>query len=160
MERGSRFFATTTRTIAILSASLLLSGAWPADAHAQEDHHHSLPSAQLELKLSNGERWPADEHTVNAVRKMTALLDEATKTQPTSAGEYRTLGRTLQKELGLLIQGCTMTGASHDQLHIWLAGLTPAIASLAEVSDRDHGEHMVHEVRTQLSKFDQFFQLS
>ncbi|MFT5113961.1 MAG: hypothetical protein ACI8P9_003294 [Parasphingorhabdus sp.] len=46
-------------------------------------------------------------------------------------------GVQLKAQLDKLIRGCTMTGESHDQLHVFLAGYIPAIKGLANAENYD-----------------------
>jgi hypothetical protein len=84
----------------------------------------------MALELNDGEKWPVDEHTRRSAAKITDLVTASDHLQ--SVDEARLLAGDIDKELGQLVQGCTMTGPAHDQLHIWLVALFPKVAELKE----------------------------
>lgn len=100
-----------------------------ADHAAKAGHGDEGPK----LSLNNGEKWPMDDHTRAALGKLEARL----KAGPASddVAGHHALGRDLDAEVKALIQGCTMKGAAHDQLHVWLMAFIPAVGALQEGDD-------------------------
>ena len=86
-----------------------------ADTVAGHEHHYNESDAPLEL--NDGERWVVNEEMKPYVAKSEELL--ATYQQNDNA-DHQALGTQLQEQNTLLIQSCTMTGKSHDELHKWL----------------------------------------
>ena len=82
------------------------------------DKRNSMPV------LNVGEKWPMDSHT----RKMFAVMSQRVK----DGGESKQLGVMLHNDLQQLIKGCTMTGAAHDQLHVFLMPYMSAVKDLSE----------------------------
>jgi len=63
-------------------------------------------------------------------------------------------GTDLQADIKLLVQGCTMTGPAHDQLHIYLTGYMPAVAALTEKGSIEDAQKVKHY----LEKYTEYFE--
>lgn len=103
------------------------SGADPSsEATGSHGSHNEgeVHDADLDISLNAGSRWAMDDHTRSMFQAMTARLE--------SGGQPGELGKGLQADLEKLIQGCTMTGEAHDQLHVFLMAYMPAVRELAE----------------------------
>ena len=55
--------------------------------------------------------------------------------KPSSLADYQALGDSLNKQLRELISGCTMKGAAHDELHVFLTEFMPQVGKLRKASD-------------------------
>lgn len=133
----------------LLSIAFLFTACHGKD-HASSHHEHdsSTPPAPVEtattpeepqsashglddLELNEGLKWIMDEHTRASFSTMAeSFLSLDPSAQETAA--LRQKGTELKAELNELIQGCTMTGTAHDQLHLYLTGYIPAVAALEE----------------------------
>ena len=78
----------------------------------------------LDLTLDNGTKWSMDEHTGTSSAALRTHLGDAA---PESVEALAALGATLQGDIDGLIAGCTMTGPSHDQLHVFLMAFIPEV---------------------------------
>ena len=103
------------------------------DAGKEESQSVSVSTVEgLEgLGLNNGQKWEVDDHTRSMFAKMTASFMDADH-QALEGDGLRDVGAALQADINELIQGCTMTGPAHDQLHVFLMAYMPAVASLSE----------------------------
>lgn len=81
------------------------------------------------LALDAGNRWQVDEHTRLTFGRMVEACEGSVTDD---AGALRARGDQLNGLITELIAGCTMTGAGHEQLHVFLNGYMPAVAALAE----------------------------
>lgn len=63
-------------------------------------------------------------------------------------------GSDLQDQVNGLIQGCTMTGEAHGQLHVYLAGYIPAVAALAGSGRSEDAQ----KVKYYLEKYTEYFE--
>lgn len=90
-------------------------------------------AAGLVLKLDNGKKWRVDEHTRRSAGQMTRLVDDTVPIE--TVADARALAAALEEGLQSLIQGCTMQGPAHDQLHVFLAALFPRVAELKNKAD-------------------------
>lgn len=104
------------------------------------------------LVLDEGRRWPVDEHARLMFGRMTTAA-EAVAPSATTA-ERAATGARLTDDIRDLIEGCTMSGPAHDQLHVLLSAYIPAVEALAE-----HGRAEDLElVRAHLTLYRDFFE--
>lgn len=89
--------------------------------------------SEFGLSLNGGAKWQVDEHTRSVSLQMTALLNEAGPIS--SVEDARALGSAFDESLNTLIQGCTMTGPAHDELHVFLLELFPRVSTLSSSTD-------------------------
>lgn len=109
-----------------------------SDSHAQTDG--------LKLTLNDGEKWQMDEHTRTMVKTM---VDRAEK-----GGDADAVAKGLKSDLDKLIQGCTMTGAAHDQLHVFLTSFIPAV----QKANATPSEESLEAVEALLQKYGKYFE--
>jgi hypothetical protein len=126
------------------------------DHHAigsEASHHHHDDGGPVEL--NNGEKWEADEHTLSVVEDMKSELSNFAK-----AGEedYLVLADSLTHQLNVLIAGCTMEGAAHDELHKWLIPFTENVKHLAVAQGASDARRDIKEIEKSLDAFDYFFE--
>ena len=101
-----------------------------AEDHAGHDHDDSTDSGLEGLSLNDGKKWLMDDHTRSSFATMAASF--ITKDYATmDADGLKQVGTELRQDIDGLIQGCTMTGDSHNQLHVLLTGYIAAVDSLA-----------------------------
>ncbi|MDQ7007207.1 MAG: hypothetical protein Q9Q40_08235 [Acidobacteriota bacterium] len=100
----------------------------PAEASAT--HRVAAPAEIAGLHLDDGAKWKMDPHTRFVFGEMArSFLGSAPLSQDSEA--LKRAGSELQVSINKLIQGCTMTGPAHDQLHKFLTAYMPAVAALA-----------------------------
>ena len=145
----------------LLAASLLVScGDEGAESHPPDVDSHSSHSASDSpddgidgLALNNGARWKMDDHTRSVFAKMAGSF-LATDHRALEAEDLKKAGAALQVDLNELIQGCTMQGEAHNQLHVYLTGYMPAVAALAEAGRMEDAKTVTHY----LEKYDDYFE--
>ena len=128
------------------------SGAYAAE-HGHGHHEHGA-AAESGLSLNQGERWEMDQHT----RAMLLKMEEAffVADHSTQAG-LNAAGAELKGQLGELISGCTMQGAAHDQLHLFLTDYMPAIDRLAEAADYESARAAAIELKGHFETYKHYF---
>lgn len=117
------------------------------DSHAE--HATGQPHAEAattQLQLDHGAKWRLDEHT----RTQFQIMQE----RVSSAAASKELGSKLQQDVDQVIAGCTMTGEAHQQLHLFLAQLLPAVTALKETGDAAAAS----QVQALLVQFPQYFE--
>ncbi len=122
------------------------------DAHAGHDAHASHDAG---LMLDHGRKWVMDDHTRAAFADVRAAVTTASVETPADAAALAT---TLDAHLKTLISGCTMTGASHDQLHVFLTTFMPAIEALGKATDTADAKARLAELRRQVDAYDAHFE--
>ena len=128
------------------------------DAHsAPADAPHAAPHAAeaLELSLNDGARWKMDEHTRGVFAETRTTL---AGTAPASLDEAHALGETLDTQLNRLISGCTMDGAAHDELHVFLTAWMPAVAALKASPDLPAASATVTQLQGMVAAYDKAFE--
>lgn len=117
---------------------------------------HSGPDTGMSLKLNDGKKWQVDAHTRSSAADMTDLLRN---TAPVgSVEDARALAVALDEKLKGLIQGCTMTGPAHDELHVFLVALFPRVEKLKNGSDPAELHTVQQEIVALFDGYEQHFQ--
>jgi hypothetical protein len=112
----------------------IMSGGSDYKVYAQGyEHSHKINQAKTSgLGLNHGQRWEMDEHT----RTMLAQMEKTFFTaNHSSQASLNAAGVRLKSQLDELITGCTMAGAAHEQLHIFMSEYISAIDFLAQAGD-------------------------
>jgi hypothetical protein len=113
-----------------------------------ESAHDSGEGAQG-LQLNDGKKWVMDDHT----RSMFATMVGRVEGWDAGGEAAEELGGALENDLDALIQGCTMTGEAHTQLHRFLMDLIPAIEKLVA----REGDQEVRRVKELLAVYPRYF---
>ena len=157
--------------VAAVTVAALFSGcgekedAHEAAGHENHDSHekqvHSLSgnvvnegpvSITPTFVLDNGKKWQLDLPTRTILMQMAGRLERDLSVL--AEGDRKQLGDLLRKDLQDLITGCTMQGAAHNELHKYLAVLSPAIEDLASMG----GEAQLARVRELLALYPLYFE--
>jgi hypothetical protein len=105
------------------------------------------------LELNHGKKWDMDEHTRASFIKMAKLaLDNEQISLDKEA--LKKIGSELRSNIDELIEGCTMTGGAHDQLHTYLTAYIPAVEELAQSGNAEDAKKVWHY----LENYDEYFQ--
>ncbi len=93
--------------------------------------HHSVDTVHSHhtLQKNGDQKWLMDTHTRDTLAAMQETIQQ-TKPETMSVDQRISMGQSLDQSLDKLIKGCTMQGASHDALHLYLSELMPAISAL------------------------------
>jgi hypothetical protein len=147
------------KTTAYVFLSLLLWVLLSGCQKEKETHEeHAAPEetgAQLELSLNEGEKWPMDEHTRNSINTINAIFD---REEPSTVEDYNAVGEETDAEMNNLIAGCTMEGAAHDQLHLFLGTFIPKVKALGAEKNIEEAGALYREIDQLLSYYDQYFE--
>ncbi len=117
----------------------------------QEGH-----GSELGLTLDDGEKWQVDEHTRASAARLAALAGGAEPFR--SAQDAHALAESLDRELDLLVQKCTMTGPAHDQLHVFLVAFIPRVAELKEKTEIEDLRRIRAEIGSLLEAYAAHFE--
>lgn len=113
----------------------------------EEEHHHGEAK---EVELDNGEKWEANAETTEGINKMLALVNDA---KVNDNPDYTGLKANLDAEFMTVLEKCTMTGESHDQLHNYLLPLKAKFETLQATSDK----HIIEDLDTYLLTYQNYF---
>lgn len=107
-----------------------------------------------EIKLDTGSKWEANAETTEGVEKMLELL----KTSETKTVEtYHTLASSLNDVKNFVVKECTMKGASHDNLHVFLHPLIEKIDALGKITTVEEGANIKKSIKENLDKYYNYF---
>ena len=135
------------------SGRTIESDAEESHLEAHVEHHYNKSDGALEL--NDGEKWIVNEEMKPFVAKQEELLNAHMQS---GNPDYETLASQLQKQNELLIQSCTMTGKSHDELHKWLHPYMGLLVDLREAQTEDEADKLVSEVKMSLETYHSYFQ--
>lgn len=107
-----------------------------------------------EMALDNGSKWVANLETTTGVAAMTKLIQE---TKTASKDDYQQLGNQLNDLKNVIVKECTMTGASHDNLHVFLHPLIDKIALLQKATSADEGATIKANIIEHLKGYYSYF---
>lgn len=107
-----------------------------------------------EISLDQGAKWTANAETTAGVSQMLALIESS---NADTAPDHQKLGDGLAEIKNMVVRECTMTGASHDNLHIWLYPLISKIELLQKAESKESGTALTEEIRGHLEKYYDFF---
>ncbi|MBK7291159.1 MAG: hypothetical protein IPI78_13535 [Chitinophagaceae bacterium] len=77
---------------------------------------------------------------------------------PESLEDYRKTSADINEGLNKMIKQCTMKGADHEALHLWLEPLMKKVKELGESSTVEKAAPILHELETQANLFPQYFE--
>ena len=123
------------------------------ETHAEHEHHYN--ESETPLELNDGERWVVNEEMKPFLAKSEELLASYKQNNDT---DHQALGIELQEQNTLLIQNCTMTGKSHDELHKWLHPHMALLAELSTATDQAEVERLTTEIDASFDTYHTYFQ--
>jgi hypothetical protein len=123
--------------------------------HDQQSENATSKEEIPGMALNDGKKWPMDDHTRSAFKKMAVSFKIS---DFSSINGLRKTGTQLKEQVGKLIQGCTMDGDAHNQLHIFLTGYIPAVDSLAVATTMDSGWDHSKKINQYLSLYSTYFE--
>lgn len=126
----------------------------------REEHHNNEASDVYgnawtkEIVMNNGAKWEADAKTNEGVEK----IQNTIKTQVTNTmDEYHKLAEQLNDDKNYIIKNCTMKGASHDNLHVWLLPLIAKIEALSESKTVDDASKIKQSIEENIEGYYTYF---
>ncbi|HET8804084.1 MAG TPA: hypothetical protein VFM72_05860, partial [Aequorivita sp.] len=108
-----------------------------------------------DIKLDGGNKWQSNIETNDGVDKMLKLINAS---NPITVEDYHNLASKLNDEKNVLVKNCTMKGASHDNLHIFLHPLIEKIEALGTVSTTEEGSKIITSIIENLEGYYNYFQ--
>jgi hypothetical protein len=103
------------------------------------------------VQLDNGKKWKANPETITGINNMSRLVQNGI----TGKVEVAKLYDSLQVEFKAIFDKCTMTGESHNQLHIYLL---PLKGRLDKLKAGNSGMEILEELQVHLLTFKNYFE--
>lgn len=108
----------------------------------------------VEMALNEGAKWEANSETNEGVQNMQDHLKNPT----TTIEDYHRLAEDLNKDKNFVVKNCTMKGASHDNLHVWLLPLMAKIDALSETITVGDAEKIKQSIEENVNAYYNYFQ--
>jgi hypothetical protein len=112
-------------------------------------------SHPAQLGLNNGAKWEVNPEMMVYVAASEALVQNF---DPSADEAYQTLASNLSENKDKLISSCTMKGASHDALHLWLEPYMGLLSELKKAETEETQKAAVDNIRDSFEAFHTFFQ--
>ena len=102
----------------------------------QREHKTDNENTVATVPLNNGAKWKADEATKKNVAAMVQIITDSAYAD---AAKRKELYTNLKAKIDTLVKECSMKGARHDALHVWLEKVLNDLKEL-EKSDNEYSE--------------------
>jgi len=106
------------------------------------------------IKLNDSKKWEANIETTKGVNMM---LNQINKRNPNTVQDYLDLANKLNAQKNTLVKECTMTGPSHDNLHIFLHPLIEKINALLKTTSTTEGSETTKSIKENLEAYADYF---
>ncbi|MCK4562526.1 MAG: hypothetical protein KAT78_06440 [Flavobacteriaceae bacterium] len=106
------------------------------------------------IKLNDSQKWEANIETTKGVN---AMLNQINESNPNTVQDYLDLANKLNSEKNTLVKECTMTGPSHDNLHIFLHPLIEKINQLLKTTSTTEGSETTKSIKENLEAYADYF---
>lgn len=107
-----------------------------------------------DIVLNNGIKWQANKETTEGVMAMLTLINE---NKVSKTNDYKKLGDGLNEVKNTVVKECTMKGASHDNLHVWLHPLIEKIEVLQKAENAEEGAYLTSNIKKHLEGYYDYF---
>jgi len=144
-----------TRIVSILFYSLFLCSisACNKTPHTDAEHHQSAATAGIQL--NNGQKWKVNDEMKPNIESGRAFLIDYEQSKSIS---FNDLAVQLSEANTSLISSCTMSGASHDELHKWLHPHMELTAQLKEAQSEDEAAVIIEKLIHSFDKYGEYFE--
>lgn len=117
-------------------------------------HEENESETAAAVSLNNGEKWQANPETSEGINNMKALVNAVT--DQATIENYHSLSSNMDTEFNQILQKCTMTGESHNQLHNYLIPMKGMIDHLNS-ADIETCRKALDELKMHLSEYENYF---
>jgi ABC-type Zn2+ transport system substrate-binding protein/surface adhesin len=108
-----------------------------------------------EIELNDSNKWEANSETNEGVLKMKNSIKMHSTN---SLGEYYELAKQLNFDKNYVLKNCTMKGASHDNLHVWLLPLIAKIEALSAVKTIEEASKLKQSIEENINEYSNYFE--
>jgi len=108
-----------------------------------------------EIKLNGRAKWKANPETNIGVAKMQSIF---TSNSPKELKDFHLIAEELNMHKNYVIQECTMKGASHDNLHIWLLPLIEEIEALKKAGTVAEAHEIYTNIELSVNAYSLYFE--
>ncbi|HMT75493.1 MAG TPA: hypothetical protein PKA77_15580 [Chitinophagaceae bacterium] len=97
----------------------------------KHENHDTKKDEQVITTPVNNTKWKADEATK---KNVSAIVQVISDNSYTDAGKREELYSNLKAKIDILVKECSMKGADHDALHVWLEKVLEGLKNLKDKS--------------------------
>lgn len=119
-------------------------------APTQDEHMEGMAN----MELDNGKKWKTNTEMLPFIQQQEKLLEA----YDSDKGDYKKLAAYLNSANEKLIKSCTMTGRSHDVLHVWLTEHMRKIDRLSKTTNREEAEKLTEDLRHSMETYHHYFE--
>jgi len=107
------------------------------------------------IETNDGGKWEANAETNEGVQKMQNNI----KIQSTNTLDaYHKLAEQLNDDKNYVIKNCTMKGAPHDNLHVWILPLMEKIEALSESKTVEEASKLKQSIVENVNAYSNYFE--
>lgn len=122
-------------------------------ATENHDDHADHADTNVGLVLDNGNKWKTNTEMLPFIQEQERLLDA----YDDNKDDYKVLAANLNSANEKLIKSCTMTGKSHDVLHVWLTDHMRNIDLLAKATTKEEADKVTDALEHSMETYHQYF---
>lgn len=138
--------------IMVLAACISCTSQQTAEQHENNTSNDNQDEV-VTVPLNSGAKWKADEATKKNVAAMVQVVSDSTYAD---AGKRKQLCANLKTKIDTLVKECSMKGAEHDALHVWLEKVLKDLKELKE--DDDEYSEAYAALKKDIANFYQSFE--
>ncbi len=125
------------------------------DYHDQEASNVYANAWTSEIKLNDGNKWKANTETNEGISKMKNSIKAQTSS---TIDAYHKLAEQLDDDKNFIVKNCTMKGASHDNLHVWILPLMEKIEALSEAKTIEDASKLKQSIEENVNAYHTYFE--
>jgi hypothetical protein len=107
-----------------------------------------------EIQLNGVQKWDANAATNEGVSKMKNRIDSQSSI---TLEAFHDVAQQLNEDKNYVVKNCTMKGASHDNLHIWLMPLIEKIDALSMAQSIEEASMIKQSIVDHLNAYTTYF---
>lgn len=107
------------------------------------------------ITLDNGQKWVVNSQMRPFIEQGEQLVNAYISN---GDSDYLLLAQNLKQTNTELIKSCTMTGKSHDQLHLWLHPHIQIVEALSKQSDLEQSNQIINQLQQSYNQYHVFFE--
>lgn len=149
-----QFIKSTSITLLLLA--MLTSCAKKSDKHSHDESATTQQHAEESktLYLNNGEKWLVNEEMKPYILDAESILNSYVAN---GGNDYKQLATQLKEKNAALIKSCTMSGESHEVLHIWLHPHLALTDSLMQAKSIEEANTTITGLQNSLTSYHAYF---
>jgi hypothetical protein len=109
-------------------------------------------SNEIGIVIKNDQKWKINEEMTPYIVDNEKLYNEYDN------GDYKKLAMQLKHNNNSLINSCTMSGESHDELHKWLLPHLELVDALSKAETTDKADQIIAKLGESFKIYNTYFQ--